>query len=44
VAAVATDPDAPQRSERKNCELLSSLFILFAFVVMLIFLEAFFSS
>jgi hypothetical protein len=33
VAAVAAAPDAPPRGDRKNCELLSSRCILFAFVV-----------
>jgi hypothetical protein len=44
VATVAATRDAPQRGDRKNCELFSSRCILFAFVVMSIFSEAFFSG
>jgi hypothetical protein len=44
VAAIAAAPDAPPRGDRKNCELLSSRCILFTFVVISIFSEAFFSS
>jgi hypothetical protein len=44
VAAVAAAPDAPQCGDGKNCELLSSQCILFAFVMTLIFSEFFFSG
>jgi hypothetical protein len=44
VAAVAAALDAPQREDRKNCELLSSQCILFAFVMTSIFSEFFFSG
>jgi hypothetical protein len=44
VAAVAAALDAAQRGDGKNCELLSSRCILFAFVVTLIFSELFFSN
>jgi hypothetical protein len=44
MAAVATAPDALQRGDRKNCELLSSRCISFAFVMMLIVSELFFSG
>jgi hypothetical protein len=44
VAAVAAAPDGPQRGDGKNCELLSFRCILFAFYMMLIFSEFFFSG
>jgi hypothetical protein len=44
MTAVAAAPDAPRRGDGKNCELLSSRCILFAFVVTLIFSEFFFSG
>jgi hypothetical protein len=37
MTAAAAAPDALQRGERKNCELVYSRCILFAFVVMSIF-------
>jgi hypothetical protein len=39
VAAITAAPDAPQRGDRRNCELMPSRCILFAFVVLSIFLE-----
>jgi hypothetical protein len=44
MAAVVAAPDAPQRGDRKSCELVSSRCILFAFVVLSIFLELIFPS
>jgi hypothetical protein len=44
VATVAAAPDAPQRGDKKICELLSSRCFSCVFVVMLIFSEALYSG